>query len=217
MGEPANKESRDLGDIFLDVAKMVSKGEVLLHDDRSSLMPREQLIDALSVISNKDIQELIDNQLIIPVESDESGTPLFHIANCIEFLRFIEKLEKAGFPLILQQPIAEMYHSVLWAVYSDVDYEISEFVNEHGRQPTELELAYLRVINEFAVANFVTRMEEDIIAGKADELKEAKAKAAKWKRALLKKARFGFAENEIDKIIATVWKPPLQYYRGREI
>lgn len=215
--EAGNSRWSNLGDLFLDMARRVVRGELATHDDRSMLVPKEQLIDALGGISPRDIQQLIDNQLIIPVENDEMGTPLFHVANCIEFLRFLEKLEQMGFPLMLQQPIAEMYHSVLWALYSDIDYEISNFINEHGRQPSKLELAYLRVINEFAVANFVTRMEEDIIAGKADELKEAKEKAARWKRAILKEAKFGVAESEIEKIIAAVWKPPLQYYRGREI
>lgn len=217
MDETSEEKPRNLGDLFYDLATMVARGGLGLHDDRSLLMPKEQLINALSPITSRDIQQLIDNQLIVPLENDGMGTPLYHAANCIEFLRFLEKLEQASFPLILQQPIAEMYHSLLWALYSDVDYEVSEFVAEHGRQPSKLELAYLRVLNEFAVANLVTRIEEDIIAGKASELREAKERAAKWKKALLKKAQFGYAESEIEKVVASVWKIPLQYYRQREI
>lgn len=217
MNESDHNEVHDFGQVMLDLAKKVAHGELGTHDDRSLLMPKEQLIEALSSISMRDIQELIDNQLIIPVEYEEEGIPLFHIANCIEFLRFLEELEQAGFPLILQQPIAEMYHSVLWAFYSDIDYEISNFVNEHGRQPSKLELAYLKVINEFVVANQVSRMEDNILAGKADELNNAKERAAKWKRAILRESKFGVAESEIEKIVAGVWKPPLKYFRGREI
>lgn len=213
----ANEELKNLGDIFLDMAKRVARGDLGLHDDRSLLMPKEELIRALGGVSQRDIQQLIDNQLIISVEKDEAGTLLYHAANCIEFLRFLEELERAGFPLILQQPIAEMYHSLLWAMYSDVDYEISNFVSERGRMPSKLEAAYLRVLNEFAVSNVITRMEENIISGKAEELKEAKRKAAQWKRAILKGAKFGFSENEIEKMVKTAWIPPLQYYRGREI
>ena len=39
----------------------------------------------------------------------------------------------------------------------------------------------------------------------------------KWKRANLKEASLRYTEGEIEKIIKTVWKPPLQYFREREI
>ena len=178
----------DFGDYLLHIAELVIKGQLGLHDDRKMLVPKEELITALSPISSRDIKELLDNQLLTPVEHDHFGTPLFHIANSVEFLTFLEELEQAGFPLMLQQTIAETYQALLWAFYSDIDYEISEFKKERGREPSEFELAYLRVLNEFAVAMCMKRIEEDILAGKADELKSAKERAAQLKRASLRKA-----------------------------
>lgn len=217
MDKTENGQPNDFGYVLLDLARRVAKGELGLHDDRSLLMPKAELINAINPITTRDIPQLINNQLLIPVEQDELETPLYHAVNCMEFLRFLEKLEQAGFPLVLQQAVAEMYHSLFWALSSDIEYEILDFKKEKGREPNKLELAYLRVINDWAVSNTMLRIEDDILAGKPEELDRIKERAAKWKRASLRGARLGFAEGEIEKLIRDIWKPPFQYFRGREI
>ena len=127
MDNAENGKQNDFGYVLLDLAKKVAKGELGLHDDRSLLMPKAELINALNPVITRDIHQLIDNQLLIPVEQEEDETPLYHAVNCMDFLGFLEKLEQAGFPLVLQQAVAETYHSLFWALSSDIEYEIQDF------------------------------------------------------------------------------------------
>jgi len=217
MDNKEKTQPNDFGLVLLQMAKMVVKGELGLRDDRSLLIPKEELLRTLKPITTRDIQKLIDNELIVPVEEDVKANPLYHAVICIEFLRFIEKLEQAGFPLVLRQAVAEMYQSLFWALSSDVEYEIKEFNKENGREPNKLELAYLRVISDWAVSNTIIKIEEDILAGKPEELNRIKERAARWKKASLKEARLGYAEGEIEQVIKIIWKPPYKYFREREI
>lgn len=207
---------------LLSMAKMVAKGELGLHDDRKLLMPREPLIETLTQYTPRNVQDMLDNELLQPVERDDVGTDLFHAVNCIEFLRFLDQLESAGFPLGLQQAIAEMYHSLLWSLYTDIDYEVSAFKLENGREPSYLELAYLRILNEMAVAHAVKETEGEILSGRPrfsakSLLQELKEKAARKKAAIRRPAAFGFEESQIDNVVKKIWRSPFQYFRQREI
>ena len=208
MDRTENAQPDDFGYVLLGLAKRVAKGELGLHDDHSLLMSKEELIKALAINGFLDVQNIIDtfdNQLIIAVEEDLNGIPLYHAAICMDFLNFLKKLEERGFPLILQQAIAETYQQLFWALLSDMDYEIDRFREEKGRASNKIELAYLRVINEWAVSNTITRMENDILAGKPEELDSIKKRAAKWKRATIKDVKIGFDEDIIERTIKAGW------------
>ncbi len=217
MERTENRQPDDFGYVLLDLAKRVAKGELGLHDDRSLLMQKKELIEALVVNNFPDIQNIIDNQLIVSVEEDQDGIPLYHAAICMDFLNFLVKLKQGGFPLILQQAIAETYQSLFWALLSDMDYEVNEFREEKERAPNKIELAYLRVINDWAVSNAISRMEDDILSGKGEELHNIKKRAAKWKIASLKNIKTGFAEDNIEIIIKEFWVIPFHYFRGKRI
>src|ERR1035437_7576433 len=165
MSETIEKRN-DLGQFFVDMARAVVEGSVMLHDDRANLMTRKELTESLMSNSSKDIQDLFANQLFSPIEVNENGVPLFHAAICLDFLVFLEKLEQGDFPLRLQQSIAETYQNLFWSLLSDMEYEVDKFREERGREPSEFELARLRVINDWAVSNSIIRIEDGILTGK---------------------------------------------------
>ena len=78
MSEASNNDPPNREDPFVAIARLVAKGEWGLHDDRGLLMPKEELIEALKARYSRDIQQLIDNHLIVPVEQDQSGIPLYN-------------------------------------------------------------------------------------------------------------------------------------------
>ena len=110
---------------------------------------------------------------------------------------------------------------LFWALSSDVDSEIATYQQEHGgRVPSRLELAYVRVISEWAVANTIGRIEERILRLEPEggpELQKLLAEVARKKGQMKKHADFGFQESEIEKTIKEIWLPPFRYFHGREI
>jgi len=209
-------------DILSYLVKAVAAGEMLLHDDRQNLMSKEDLIVAISsnrLLTKFEVRDLIRDRLIIPV--DEGNRYEFHAAITFDFLNFNHKLEILGYPLHVRQKIAEMYYSLFWALSSDVDYEVASYQQEHGGQvPSRLELAYVRVISEWAVANMMGRIEERILRLEPEggtELQQLLAKVARKKGQLKKHANFGFQESEIEKAVKEIWLPPFRYFQGREI
>jgi hypothetical protein len=209
-------------DILSSIVKLVATGEMLLHDDRQNLISKEDLVKALS--SNKlhteiEIRDFISNKLIIPV--DENDRDKFHATITLDFLNFNHELELLGYPLKIRQKIAEMYYSLFWSLSSDVDSEIALYKEEQGgRELSQLERAYIRVISEWAVADTVRKIEERILRLEPEggiELERLIAEIAKKKKRLNKNADFGFQEIEIEKVIKEIWLPPFRYFHGREI
>jgi len=209
-------------DILSSLVKAIAAGEMLLHDDRQNLMSKEDLVRAVSsnrLFTEVEVRGLFRDRLVIPVDEDNQDE--FHASITLDFLNLNHKLEILGYPLHVRQKIAEMYYPLFWALSSDVDSEIACYQQEHGgRVPSRLELAYIRVISEWAVANTIGRIEERILRLEPEggpELQKLLAEVARKKGQLKKHANFGFQESEIEKTVKEIWLPPFRYFQGREI
>ena len=206
-------------DILPLLVQAVAAGDILLHDDRQNLVSKQELTHAVS--SNRlltEANDLIEKKLVVPV--DQTTSDKFHVAITFDFLEFNYKLVILGFPLRIRQKIADMYYPLFWALCSDIDYEVTCYKEENGREPSHQELAYLRVINEWAVANSMGRIEDRILRFEPEgdhELQQLLAELARKKGRLKRKASFGFQENEIEKAVKEIWLPPFRYFQGREI
>lgn len=208
-------------DILTSLVKDVAAGNILLHDDRKNLTSRKEIVQAVS--SNKllpiatEVVELIKKKLILPVDE---ATDEFHIGITLDFLAFNDKLIILGFPLSARQEVARMYYPLFWAMSSDVGSELEAHRQEKGRELSRHEVAYIRVISEWAVANTMGRIEERILRFEPEggkELQRVLAELIKRNEKLKKKAGFGFQENEVAKVIREVWLPPFRFFREREI
>lgn len=205
-----------------NLVKMVAEEKLLLHDDRQNLVSQEELVEAISttgLVQKDELTNLTRSKLLLPVE-DDGMQELFHVGITLDFLSFLQKLEITGFPFALRQKIAEMYYPLFWAMCSDIEYEISKLQKEKGRDLTRPELAYLRVINEWAVAETMGRIEQKILKLEAEggpELQQLIQEAAQRKKTLKKKANFGYEENQIKRTIKEIWQYPLVIFQGREI
>ncbi|MBF8265350.1 MAG: hypothetical protein HW384_1214 [Dehalococcoidia bacterium] len=209
-------------DVLISLVKAVAAGEMLLHDDHQNLMSKEDLVRAISsnrLLTEVEVRDLFRDGLIIPVDEDNKDE--FHAAITLDFLNFNHKLDILGYPLHVRQKIAEMYYSLFWALSSDVDSEVACYQDEHGgRVPSRLEVAYVRVISEWAVANTIGRIEERILRLEPEggtELQKLLDEVARKKGQLKKHADFGFQESEIEKTVKEIWLPPFRYFQGREI
>jgi hypothetical protein len=209
-------------DVLKNLIKMVAEERLGLHDDRENLVPKQNLVEIIRTnnrLSEKEIDSLFRKKLLLPVE-DEISNQLYHASISIDFLNLLEKLDRTGFSVRLQQKIAAMYYPLYWDLCTDIEYEISKFKREEGRDPSMIELAYLRVINEFAVVNTMEDIEKSILklepAGDR-ELQQLIQEARQKKKALKKKASFGYQENQIREIIKEIWQNPFSYFQGREI
>lgn len=208
-GQGVMSENKDALRRFV---KMVADGTVLLHDDPQNLVSRNELGQA--ICSNRpftetQVDDLIKKKLIVLIDGAPPGT--FHPGIALDFLLFHDKLVTLGFPLHARQKIAEMYSSVYWALCSDMDYEMASYRDENGREPSRYELVRLRVINEWAAAETMTRVEERILRFEHEggpELQKLLAELAETNRKLKKKARFGFEENQIAQVVGEVWSHP---------
>jgi len=209
-------------DFLRNLVRMVADKRLMLHDDRENLVSKDDLLQAIrmnSGLNENEIEDLLRKKLILPIDEGTSGQS-YHASITIDFLGFREKLELIGISLSLQQKMAEMYYSLFWAMCSDIEYEISSFKKEKGRNPSRLELAYLRVINEWAVAETMGRIEQKILKLEAEggpELQQLIQEAAQRKKTLKKKANFGYQENQIKRTIKEIWQYPLVVFQGRGI
>jgi len=209
-------------DFLKNMVMMVANERLMLHDDLDNLVSKEKLIEVIyanTKLNEKEVIDLFNKGLIFPVEQGLDN-PLYHASITIDFLRFLTKLQIAGYPAKLQQKIAEMYFPLFWDMCTDIDYEISSFKNDKGRDPSKFEVAYLRVINEWAAADMMTSIEEKILKLEPEgnrELEELIKEEAQKRNRLKKKANFGFQENQIKKVISEIWLSPLKCFQGREI
>lgn len=207
--------------ILSSLVKAVAAKEILLHDDRQNLVSREELMHAISfnrLLIEDEPDALFKDKLVLPV--DQADENMYHIAITLDFLNFNRKLVILGFPLHSRQKIAEMYYPVFWALSSDIDYEVASYKEELGHEPSPHELAHLRVINEWAVANSIGRIEDRILRFEPEgnhQLRQLLADVARRRGKIKKQAGFGFQESEIGKTIKEIWLPPFRYFQGREI
>lgn len=198
---------------------MVAEEKIMLSDDPQNLMDKPALIKTISDNSYNmtEIVDLFHKGFIIPVDE---GEKLYHAGISLNFLNFQKKLEIMGLSVKLQRKIAEMYYPLCWAMVTDIEYELKAFKEEKGRDPSKMELAYLRVINEWATANMMGNIEQRIIKLDSEgneELEQMIEEAAQKRKTLKKKATFGYQENQVKKLIKEVWQFPLLFYQGREI
>lgn len=206
-------------DGWKNLIKMVAEDQIMLHDDPQNLMKNSELINALEAnsFSRTEIADFFRSGLILPVIEHEE---LYHASITMDFLNFQKKLAIIGFTLKLQQKIAAMYYPLFWAMSTDVDYELEKYKQEKGRALSKKEVAYLRAINELAVANSIGRIEQRIIKLEAEggrELEQMIQEMAKQRKTLIKRATFGYQENEIGRLVKEIWRLPLLSYQGREI
>ncbi len=207
--------------ILSSLVKAVAAQEILLHDDRQNLVSREELMRAISLnrlLIEVEPAALFKDKLVLPV--DQADENMFHVAITLDFLNFNRKLVILGFPLHSRQKIAEMYYPLFWALSSDIDYEMARYKEEVGHEPSPHELAYLRVINEWAVANSIGGIEDRILRFEPEgnhQLQQLLVEVARRRGKIKNQAGFGFQENEIEKIIKEIWLPPFRYFQGREI
>ena len=180
-------------DFLKNMVMMVANERLMLHDDLDNLVSKEKLIEVIyanTKLNEKEVIDLFNKGLIFPVEQGLDN-PLYHASITIDFLRFLTKLQIAGYPTKLQQKIAEMYFPLFWDMCTDIDYEISSFKNDKGRDPSKFEVAYLRVINEWAAADMMTSIEEKILKLEPEgnrELEELIKEEAQKRNRLKKKA-----------------------------
>jgi len=209
-------------DFLKNMVKMVADERLMLHDDRENLVPKQNLVEIIRMntrLSEKEINDLFRKKLLLPVENDISSQ-LYHASISIDFIKLLEKLDLTGFPLSLRQKIAEMYFPLFWDMCTDIEYEVFKFKEEKGRDLSKPELAYLRVINEWAVGDTMGRVEQRILKLEAEgdrELQQLIEEAARRKKALKRKANFGYQENQIRNVIKEMWRYPFRYFQGREI
>ncbi len=200
----------------------VKADRMSLHDDPINLMPEEELIGVITSsfpIYASRVQELIKQKLIIPV--DAQGPELFHVSITIDFLNFHDKLELLGYPITMRQRIAAIYYPLFWALCNDIESEVHEYERELGVEGLSADqTTYLRVINEWAVANTIGRVEENIIQLKPEgdkELQELINELALKSEGIKISARDAYEEGEIEKIIRGEWLPPFRYFQQRDI
>jgi hypothetical protein len=144
--------------VMKNLIKMVAEEKIILSDDPQHLMPKPDLIKAIRDNLNynqEDINDLFNNRLILTIDENQQ---LYHAGITMNFLSFQKRLEITGFSLQLKQKIAQMYYSIFWAIVTDIEHEINSFKVEKGRNPTNLELAFLRVTSEWAVADTMSRI-----------------------------------------------------------
>ncbi len=124
-------------------------------------------------------------------------------------------MDSLRFPLYLQQLVTQQYLPLSWALYADVQSEIDDYQSERGRPLTDLEIAYVRVISDWAVAETRQGFEKELLDGSPDT-ETVRGLAERLRTAPKRNASFGAGENALADVLASTW-PPARIFRSRGI